>query len=214
MIILLSSQKGGVGKTTLATNIAVELLSRGFTTVLIDSDSQRSASQWSADRDESGAEPSVLAMYKDGNLFQSLQELDKNYNYVVVDLPGKDSQEQRTALSCAHIAVTPCQPSQFDADTLPRLLAVADEARNFNPELKVKAVITRASTNPQVKDADEVAEYIGGLSGIELLESRIYDRKAYKAAASEGLAVTEGPARTHGAAAEEVRNLLNEILES
>lgn len=212
MILLFSSQKGGVGKTTLATNTVVELQRRGHSVVLIDSDSQQSSMRWTADREEQGTSPAVLSMFKPGNLFNTLQELAKTYDHVVVDLPGKDSQEQRTALACADIAVAPCQPSQFDADTLPLLVAVADEARNFNPSLNLKAVINRASVNPKDRDVLDTADFINELEGIELMRTVIHDRKPFKSAAALGFSVVEGPEVTHAKASLEIQHFVDEIL--
>src|ERR1700712_1717667 len=47
-VIAIAQIKGGVGKTTLAINLAGELASRSYSTLLLDMDPQKSASQWAA----------------------------------------------------------------------------------------------------------------------------------------------------------------------
>lgn len=52
MIILIGSEKGGVGKSTLATNLAVLLVSSGKDVVILDADRQSTCANWAQDRSE------------------------------------------------------------------------------------------------------------------------------------------------------------------
>ena len=52
MIILIGSEKGGVGKSTLATNLATALALKGSDIILVDADRQSTSANWSQDRKE------------------------------------------------------------------------------------------------------------------------------------------------------------------
>ena len=93
MIILIGSQKGGPGKTTIAVNLAVEFARQGKDVVLVDADSQRSAARWHADREEQGHTPRIACVEKLGSIHLTLQDLANRYDTVIVDVAGKDSQE-------------------------------------------------------------------------------------------------------------------------
>ena len=75
MIILIGSQKGGPGKTTVAVNLAVEFARQGKDVCLVDADPQRSAARWHADREEQRHTPAIACVEKLGNINQTLQDL-------------------------------------------------------------------------------------------------------------------------------------------
>ncbi len=54
MVILIGGEKGGTGKTTIATNLAALRALAGHDVLLVDTDSQGSASYWASSRDEAG----------------------------------------------------------------------------------------------------------------------------------------------------------------
>ncbi|MFP5018976.1 ParA family protein, partial [Paenarthrobacter ureafaciens] len=78
MIIVVGSEKGGVGKSTVVTNLAVELAKRGMRIAVVDGDRQRSTARWAVDREEAGHEPRIFVVEKLGSLHETLRELDTN----------------------------------------------------------------------------------------------------------------------------------------
>jgi chromosome partitioning protein len=102
MIILIGSEKGGVGKSTIATNLSVYLTRKGKDTILVDADRQGTSSDWFSERCETNL-PKLECMSKFDNIKQSLFDLSKRYEYVVVDSQGRDSVELRTGLIAADI---------------------------------------------------------------------------------------------------------------
>ena len=96
MIITIANRKGGVGKTTLATNLAVALSKKG-SLVLVDADDQQSALKWSKRRTENP----IYTEYHTGDLKKILLDLQKKYDYIILDIAGRDSEEFRSAwLGC------------------------------------------------------------------------------------------------------------------
>ncbi|MFA5082454.1 MAG: AAA family ATPase, partial [Hydrogenophilaceae bacterium] len=146
MIVLIGSQKGGCGKSTTAVNICAELAGRGHDVVLVDADRQCTSANWAMDRVEKPALPAVHCIQKYENIRDTLLDLDKRYEYVIVDAAGRDSRELRTGMTAAHILVVPFRPSQPDLDTLPNMQEIIIQAKDLNHNLKVYGLITMAPT--------------------------------------------------------------------
>ena len=191
MIILIGSQKGGPGKTTIAVNLAVEFARQGKDVVLVDADSQRSAARWHADREEQGHIPRIACVEKLGSIHLTLQELANRYDTVIVDVAGKDSQEMRTAMTAADQLVVVVRPSQFDLDTLEHMSGVIQQAKDFNPDLQVRGLIAQAPSNVYNSERTDAGEYLADYPLISALKTVIYERKAYRDVVGEGLGVVE-----------------------
>ncbi|MGA6129112.1 MULTISPECIES: AAA family ATPase [unclassified Microbacterium] len=191
MIILIGSQKGGPGKTTIAVNLAVEFAREGKDVCLVDADPQRSAARWHADREEQRHTPAIACVEKLGNINQTLQDLAGRYDVVVVDVAGKDSREMRTGMVAADTLVVVVRPSQLDLDTLGHMSEVIDQAVDLNPSLDVRGLITQAPSNPSITERHDAGEYLADYPRIRPLDTVIYERKAYRDVIGEGLGVVE-----------------------
>tara|TARA_Y100001938_G_scaffold134078_1_gene194165 strand:- start:36 stop:671 length:636 start_codon:yes stop_codon:yes gene_type:complete len=209
MIILIGSQKGGCGKSTTAVNLCSELACNNKDIVLVDADRQCTAANWALDRAQNPELPTVHCVQKYENIRDTLLDLDKRYEYVVVDAAGRDSRELRTGMTAAHILIVPFRPSQPDLDTLPRLQEIIVQARDLNPKLKVYGLLTMTPTNPQIQEKKEAQDYLSDFPEFELLQSSLCDRKVYRDAMSEGLGVVE---MNNKKAQSEVQALRAEVL--
>jgi chromosome partitioning protein len=213
MIIIIGSQKGGVGKSTLSINICAALANSGKDVILVDSDRQASSSNWGQDRAENPALARVNFVQKYDNLRATLNDLNTRYEYVIVDAAGRDSKELRTGLVAADILLMPVRPSQFDLDTIPTLQAMVSEVKEeLNPDLKFKAVLSMASTNPMIHETKEAEEYFKDCEDIQLLKVVIRERKIYRDSiyAGRGLGVIE---MDNAKAKEEIKKLMAELFE-
>ncbi len=192
MIILIGGEKGGTGKTTLATNLAALRALAGRDVLLVDTDVQGSASYWAQSRDEDEIQPRVACIQKFGTGLQNeVQDLARRYEDVIIDAGGRDSIELRAGLVVAEKAYVPIQASQFDIWTLGRMDDLVASAQGFNPGLKAWVVIGRASTNPSVTETAETREILADFQHLNLAEAVIRDRIAYRKAARDGRGVTE-----------------------
>ena len=190
-IILLGSQKGGCGKSTLAVNIAGWLIDQGSDVILVDADSQASSSRWAQDRQEQASLSAIPHVQASGNINQTLKDLASRYDYVVVDTAGRDSRELRTGMVVADVLLSPSRPSQYDLDTLPHLTDVFIQAQDLNPNLKGYLVLNMCPTNPVIKEADDAKEYLKEFPEFSLATSIIHDRKCYRDCIAEGKTVFE-----------------------
>jgi chromosome partitioning protein len=209
-ITLVASNKGGVGKTTTATNIAVALAQAGLDVCLVDADRQRSASRWHAEREDAGIEPRITLIEKLGRISMTLRTLSEKFDHVIVDVAGRNSDELLSALAVAHTVIAPHQCSQLDLDTLSELQIQVSAALNINPNLRTLAYHTMASTNPSVRETErrEFLEFLSEFPEIQPLQSVGFYRKAYKDVMSFGRSVLEGD---NAQAIAEVRSLVKEV---
>ncbi len=192
MIVLFGCEKGGVGKSTLATNLAALRVARGGDVILVDTDLQGSASAWTSERDDDDSVPRVACMAKMGRgLSREVQSLAGKYADVVLDCGGKDSEELRGGMVAADVLYIPIRPSQPDVWCLDRMDELVTTARGFNPDLIARVIINCASTNPSVTEADEVRSVISDFPALELSDVIIKDRIAFRRAFRSGLSVSE-----------------------
>jgi chromosome partitioning protein len=212
MILLIGGEKGGTGKTTLATNLAAKRALAGRDVLLVDTDAQGSASYWAQSRGEAG-QRRVACVQKFGKgLKAEVLDLANRYQDIVIDAGGRDSAELRAALVVAGRAYIPVQPSQFDIWTLDRMDELVGAARGFNPGLRAFVVVSRCSTNPSVSDARDAAEIMADFANLELAVTAVRDRIAYRKAAREGLCVDEIKPRD-AKASEEMQALYEEAFQ-
>lgn len=192
MIILIGGEKGGTGKTTLATNLAAMRALKGRDVLLMDTDPQGSANYWAQSRDDEKITPRVACVQKFGKgLPTEVNDLKRRYQDIIIDAGGRDSVELRSALVVTQKVYIPIQPSQFDIWTLNQMDELVETAKGFNPELQAKVIISRSSTNPSVHEAKDTCSLLADFSNLGLAAGFICDRIAYRKAAKDGLSVVE-----------------------
>jgi chromosome partitioning protein len=211
MIILIGGEKGGPGKTTIATNLAAMRTKALFDVLLIDTDKQPTASYWCSLREDNRIEPRVASIQKfDKAVKTETLALKTKYQDIIIDAGGRDSPELRSALLVADKAIFPLRPSQFDLWTLGRLNTLVETASDLNENLKAYVVLNQASPHPAAKEVDEAKGFISEFENIILLNSIISERISFRRAAIQGMSVTEyRPEDTKGI--EEIKALYNEV---
>jgi chromosome partitioning protein len=175
----------------------------------VDADRQCTSANWAMDRVDKPALAAVHCIQKYENIRDTLLDLDKRYEFVIVDAAGRDSRELRTGMTAAHVLVVPLRPTQPDFDTLPNMQEIIIQAKDLNPNLAVYGLITMAPTNPVIHEETDARECLIDYPEIKLLATMIRDRKVYRDAMSEGMGVVE---MDNPKAKMEIKNLIEEIL--
>jgi len=191
MILLVAAEKGGVGKSTIASNLAVYLAHGGVDVVLVDTDGQTTGARFIGRRDEAGITPAIPCVQRTGEVASTLRDLARRYQVVVVDAGGRDSREMRSAMAVANLLLVPTRASQADLETFPKMNELIGLARGLNPELKALAVLSIAPSNPVIREVEGARQLLAEFDQLELADTIIRDRKAYRDALLAGKGVTE-----------------------
>lgn len=211
MIILVGGEKGGPGKTTVATNLAAMRTSEISDVLLIDTDKQPTASYWCSLREDKEIFPRVSSIQKyDKSVRTEILELKKKYTDIIIDAGGRDSPELRGSLLVCDKAIFPLRPSQFDLWTIGRLDHLVEIASEINEKLEAYILVSQASPNPAVKEAEEMTKFLSDFKNMHLLKSVLHERISYRRAALNGMAVSEYKPEDLKAI-EEITNLYKEI---
>lgn len=139
--IAVLNQKGGVGKTTIATNLAAAAQLDGKRAVVIDLDKQGSALDWFAARAESSPLAGLPTVKVDRSLSApQFRQLTSGYDFVVLDGPARLGEVIRSAAVAADLVIVPVQPGPYDLWAASGTLEVLDEADAIRAELGRKPV--------------------------------------------------------------------------
>lgn len=202
-VIAVLNQKGGSGKTTIATHLARAFQLDDLSVVLIDSDPQGSARDWSAARNE---QPLSVIGIDRPTIERDLKSLAPT-DYVVIDGAPQAADLAVSAIKAAHFILIPVQPSPYDIWAAADLVdLVKQRIEVTDGKLKAAFVVSRAIANTKL--GHEVAEALAGY-GLPVLESRIYQRVIYPGTAATGRTVFDS--EPNGDAANDFISLKNEI---
>jgi chromosome partitioning protein len=208
MVIAVTNLKGGVGKTTIATNLAVSFAHRGKKVCIVDTDlSQKSSMEWAGSRDDKALNISVFGV-TEKQLNKEVEMLRKDYDLVIIDgTPQLAELASRTILA-SDIVLVPLSPSIYDFRSFESFLqkyeqvkAVKENIGKMEAYVIVNRVIETANVSKEIQEA--LTEY-----DIKTLKSKIANRVAYVDSATQGLGVIEYKDRK---AKEEILRLTEEL---
>lgn len=176
----ITNQKGGAGKTVLATNLAVEGSKTNLKTLLIDLDPQQSATKWWEARDR---ETPMLIKCPYDKLIENLNlAKEQGFKLVIIDTAGREGLKHTEAVEKATFSIVPCQPSLDDCRSA---LPTVEILKRFSTPFAF--VITRCPVS-----GEDLQETKNSLSALGLVcNTPTIERKCYKRAYAESLSVSE-----------------------
>jgi chromosome partitioning protein len=191
MVLTVGHTKGGVGKSTLALNIAIERTRAGRETLLIDGDPrQASVSKAIGIRGEAGAQPAITCIMLEEvrSLRQQVGMLRSKFQDIVIDVGGKDSSALRAALMVTDALLLPIAPESVEVWAIDDMVELIDEARSLR-DVRVLAVLNRAKSAG--RDNEETLAVVREYPGLELLPGAMGSRAVFSNAFGRGLSVAE-----------------------
>jgi len=202
-VIAVLNQKGGSGKTTIATHLARALQLDGADVLLVDSDPQGSARDWAAVRED---QPLTVVGIDRPTIDRDLKNVARK-DFVVIDSAPQAADLAVSAIKAAHFVLIPVQPSPYDIWATADLVELVKQRIEVTDgKLQAAFVVSRAIKGTRI--GAEVTEALNGY-GLPVLESRITQRVSYPGTAAAGSTVMD--AEPDSDAAAEVRALANEI---
>ena len=195
-VIAVLNQKGGSGKTTIATHLTRALQLQGSSVLLVDSDKQGSARDWSA-VDESN--PVTVIGLDRPTLDRDLKNISDK-DFVVIDGSPQATDLAVSAIKAADFVLIPVQPSPYDIWATSDLVdLVKQRIEMTDNKLKSAFVVSRAIKNTKI--GSEVSEVLIEY-GLPVLNAKIVQRIAYPNSAAIGKTVFETESKSSDAVAE------------
>lgn len=219
MKIAITNLKGGVGKTTIAVNLAAAFTARGKNVCIIDTDQkQHSALEWAGIRDESRPLIQVVAMGQNQINNKILADFEEKFDLVLLDGTPQLSELATRTILVSDIIIIPISPSIFDFRAFESFLKLVNEMNENRVAAglkEVKAYIVLNRINPSANIAKEIGSALEAYN-TPVTVTRLVNRTAYADTASDGLGVVEG--KDKKAAAEfnsftdEIETFISQIL--
>jgi chromosome partitioning protein len=192
VIVTVGNTKGGVGKTTLAVQLALARALSGRDVLIVDGDRQGSAQMAVAIRAEAGRMPGLACVqYHDGPVLRAqVQRQANKYDDVVIDAGGRDSTALRAALYLSDLLIIPFLPRSVDVWALADIAGLVEEANGVREGLRAYAVLNAADPGTS-SDNTEAAAALADFPQLTLLNAVVRRRKAFANALGLGLSVEE-----------------------
>lgn len=192
MVVLVANEKGGTGKTTVATNIAIMRAQQGRDVLLVDADPQGSSSEFIRVREDEQVKPSITCVAITGRGVSSeVRKLIPRYQDIIIDAGGRDSAGLRSALIVADALIVPFLAGQYDVWGVENMDTIVGEALGLNPDMKPLLVLNKQDTNPRISLATEAEALAKEMQNLQILNTKLCYRVAYRRSAAEGRAVNE-----------------------
>ncbi|GAM10419.1 chromosome-partitioning ATPase Soj [Geobacter sp. OR-1] len=192
MVIVVANEKGGTGKTTIATNLAIMRAQEGNDVILIDADPQGSASEFVKVREDEGVTPTITCVSITGRAVASeVRKLIPKCTDIVIDAGGRDSAGLRSSLVVADILIVPFLAGQYDIWGVENMNELLEDALAVNPDMKTYSVLNKMDTNPRIGLSTDATDVVTEMKNLQLMNVKIGYRVAYRRSAAEGRAVNE-----------------------
>jgi chromosome partitioning protein len=207
MILAIVNQKGGTGKSTVATNIAACFAAERREVLLIDADPQHTALDWRADRPDNQPLLQTIGLPV-RNLHQELEPFRRKYEVIIIDGGGRITATARAAVMASDFLIVPILPSKPDLlstqDFFREVINEVTAVKNIQGAILINQVQTGTLINREVREHLKEMHY-------PVFDTVLHLYVAYKEAMAAGLSVIEYDPKSK--AAQEMAAFFHELEE-
>jgi len=210
MLIVISHQKGGVGKSTIAWNLATGLQNKKYAIELVDLDVQQTLFYTNEIRKQNPTlKPLSVKRFDSVSDFKMYIRGDNEKRISIIDVGGFDSDMARVAIASADLIITPVSDKNFELlgiktfeKTLQAISAAIDDT------VIVKVLLN--NLNPKKSKLDDLIVFLSKSSHFELLDSVLRTRADFDRSVGVGKNVIEFDKDSK--AAKEIKSLIKEVI--
>jgi len=210
MIIAVSHQKGGVGKSTLAYNLAVEL-SKKYQTKVVDLDVQQTITACNVIRSKFGQKKLNILSFEDKKEFVDFLNNDQEDTLTIIDTGGFDSGLNRVAMYAADLIITPVSTEFLEVIGLEKYKKIIKEvSKKVGKNIKTHVILNKIHHAQQ--NFNDIKKFIDkSPNEFTLMNSIIRRRSDFSISLSHGFSVSEFDKDSDSS--KEIKNLISEITE-
>lgn len=216
MILVVGHEKGGVGKSGFAVNLAYRIAAGGGSVVVVDTDTTASSIGWYDRRTHFGTEPVIPVLQNTLNPAPAIVELSSAYNAVVCDVGARDYEKLAVLARIADLWIAPTQVGQSSLDSTIEMFEAfrGQDAKHKNGKVPLVVGLNLVPVGPSgdVEEQNAREYLVENCPAIHLLSSPVKYRKVWRDADRAGRSIYEMPKRDSAKAVDEFEGLIQEAL--
>ena len=206
MLYTILNPKGGVGKSTIAINLAHFFTLQTQDTLLLDTDPQKSVYLWHKYCKDTHLKVGFA------NTTNEINHILKQHKFIIADTSGSDREINAFLLENSNVCIIPINVGAFNIIVINSIIDYIQKIMQVNKRLKAYMLINRANCNPKIKQIEVLKEIIKEKkSKIVLLNSILYERVAYQHATDNQASLFDY-CKNNDKALIEFKDFCNEIL--